>query len=157
MRVLAALAALLLIPAPASAHHTTSRVHDIRHVAANTWGPDVCGDTMTVAIIRVHLPPPTIGRAYPAWNGRPCHIAINDQAWDTETLCIVLVHEYGHLAGWRAPPGQAYRRPNGTLDELHSRNPRSLMYPVVTAHYPPCRRDRIRRAAAHSNHPGGPE
>ncbi len=135
MRLVAAAIAALLIAAPAQAHHSpTSRVHNARHVAAQIWGPSVCGDTMTVPIVRAWLPPPIAARAFPD----RCVIELNIQPFTTFALCVVLVHEYGHLAGWRPPPGQAFIRPDGTVDAVHSRNPRSVMYPSTIARFPPC-------------------
>jgi hypothetical protein len=41
--------------APAAAHDSpTSRVHDMRHVAAGYFGPGVCGDTMSDGSRDVH-------------------------------------------------------------------------------------------------------
>lgn len=40
-------------------------------------------------------------------------------------FCAALMHEYGHLSGWREPHG---------LDGgIHSRDPTSIMYPVLSA------------------------
>lgn len=141
MRLLLALLAALLIAAPAHAHLSpTSRVHNARHVATQIWGPTVCGDTMAVPIVRVALPPPIAARAFPD----RCHIELNDQRWTTFALCVSLVHEIGHLADWRAAPGQAFIRPDGTIDDVHSRNPRSVMYPTIIAAFPPCAPPRAR-------------
>lgn len=158
IRALAAAIAVLLMLAPAApAHHSpTSRTHNIRHVAASVWGPRVCGDTMTVAIIRVRLPGTIAGRAFAATQQYPCRIEVGARSWPIDALCRVIAHEYGHLAGWHARPGASYIAPGGTVDERHSRKPTSVMYPRLVAYFPPCRRDRIRAATRTRMNGGSP-
>jgi hypothetical protein len=47
------------------------------------------------------------------------------RAWRWRELCPALLHEYGHLAG--------YRDPLNPSDPAHSHNPRSIMW--AYAHY----------------------
>jgi hypothetical protein len=144
---LAAVAAALILAAPAQAHHSpTSRVHDDRHIAATFWGPTVCGgqDVMTVPITRADLPTPTIGLAFTD----TCSIEVADIKWSSQELCDVLVHEFGHLAGWRAPEGQEFIRPDGTPDYAHSADPHNVMYPVVLGSFAPCDSQTVAAAAA---------
>jgi hypothetical protein len=65
--------------------------------------------------------------------------------------CTVIVHEVGHLAGYRDPVGAIILDPAGNpeLDDFsgeplrdprHSPNPRSVMYPYLRTTYAPCRR-----------------
>jgi hypothetical protein len=64
--------------------------------------------------------------------------------------CTVIVHEVGHLAGYRDPAGAVILDPTGNpvLDDFsgeplrdprHSPNPRSVMYPYLRYTYAPCR------------------
>jgi hypothetical protein len=65
--------------------------------------------------------------------------------------CTVIVHEVGHLAGYRDPVGAIIVDQNGdpVLDDFsgeplrdprHSPNPRSVMYPYLRTTYAPCRK-----------------
>jgi hypothetical protein len=56
---------------------------------------------------------------------------------DEIQTCTVIVHEYGHLAGYYDPVG--FTQPDGTADHLHSPDPHSVMYPTPAYSYPPCR------------------
>ncbi len=135
--VLVLAATAVAFPAAAAAHtNPTSRVHNIRHVAVSVLGPSVCGDTMRVRITRAPVPDQARGRvqAFP----RACRIDVHDQSWTTDELCRVLLHGYHHLAGYRAKPGNEFVRPDGTLDDYHSRNPRSIMHPDIAGYYRPC-------------------
>jgi hypothetical protein len=68
-----------------------------------------------------------------------CVITLAHGHFPWPRFCTVVAHEVGHLAGYRAPAGQEFVRPDGTLDRFHSRNERSLMYPRFVAVWPPCR------------------
>jgi hypothetical protein len=53
-----------------------------------------------------------------------CQVTLSDrEAWPWKQLCPVLVHEYGHLAGYRDPlnPG----------DPFHSHDPDDIMYAFI--------------------------
>jgi hypothetical protein len=55
-----------------------------------------------------------------------CQVTLSDrEAWPWKQLCPVLVHEYGHLAGYRDPlnPG----------DPFHSHDPGDIMYAYIHA------------------------
>jgi hypothetical protein len=65
--------------------------------------------------------------------------------------CTVVVHEIGHLSGYRDPVGAIITDPTGNpvLDDFtgdplrdprHSPNPRSVMYPYLRNTYAPCRK-----------------
>jgi len=75
--------------------------------------------------------------------------------------CTVIVHEVGHLAGYRDPVGAIIRDSSGNpeLDDFsgeplrdprHSPNPHSVMYPYLRYTYPPCRKlFKATKAGAH--------
>jgi hypothetical protein len=132
----------LLTAAPAQAHRTTSRVHNMRDLAVQLYGPDVCGDTMTVPIVRgPMLNPNWLAYAHHEGDEPPftdCMIVLKDTRWETEYLCRVVEHEYKHLTGWRAAEGQEYIRPDGTRDYSHSNDPLDLMWPFVISYFAPC-------------------
>ena len=55
-----------------------------------------------------------------------CRITLSDaQRWPWGELCPVLLHEYGHLAG--------YRDPRNPLDPHHASNPNSIMWAFAHA------------------------
>lgn len=103
---------------------------------------------------------PILGRIISDGNGNPelpCRIRINSRyTFTPAALCTLLIHEYLHLAGWRAPPGQEYRRlvrePDGRMsverESTHHDDPRKVMYPSMyeygQAHGGP--HDRCRKA-----------
>ena len=129
------------LPDGAARSHT-SRVQNMRHIAVSVFGPDVCGNTLAVPIMRgPMINPAWVAYAHHEGDTAPftdCLIVVKDQQWDTERLCVVLQHEYGHLSGYRAPEGQQYIRPDGSADYDHSRDPRSLMWPFEISSYAPC-------------------
>jgi hypothetical protein len=131
-----ALAALIAPPANAA-----SRVQADRLIALNTIG-NVCDvGTMNVPIIRTAGLPYA---AYATWTlSEPftgCAIYVDDRPWSNAALCTVLAHEFVHLTGYRLPAGQEYIAADGTPDYLHSRDPRSLMWPFALQPWPPCER-----------------
>jgi len=75
--------------------------------------------------------------------------------------CTVIVHEVGHLAGYRDPVGAIVTDSAGNpvLDDFtgeplrdprHSPNPHSVMYPYLRNTYPPCRKlFKAAKAGAH--------
>jgi hypothetical protein len=115
---------------------------NMRLIAAQAYGPDVCGDTLRVPIMRGPMPNPAWG-AYAHREGdfapfTDCYIVVRDQSWTTEVLCRVIAHEFGHLAGYRAPEGQEYVSPDGVPDYDHARDPGNLMNPFTLPPWPPC-------------------
>ena len=55
-----------------------------------------------------------------------CQITLSDrETWPWKQLCPVLVHEYGHLAG--------YRDPLNPSDPFHSRDANNIMYAFITS------------------------
>jgi hypothetical protein len=75
--------------------------------------------------------------------------------------CTVVVHEVGHLAGYRDPVGAIILDSAGNpetddftgeplRDPRHSPNPHSVMYPYLRYTYPPCRKlFKATKAGAH--------
>lgn len=132
------IAASLLIPAGAPAH--TYGPQDARTVRADQIARDVTdAECPHVTIQRGDLR--GLGHATlgcPA--GEPARIVIARGVRDSETLCVVLIHERYHVEGWRAEKDEAFRRTDGTLDYIHHRSRRSVMYPVLKARPSVCRR-----------------
>jgi hypothetical protein len=139
---------VLTIPIAANA---SSRVLAAQTVAYQKWGT-VCGGS-PVTVRHGAIPSDRVAQAtYNYGSLGPdnsagyynCRIVVGLKltlVWSD--FCTMLVHEYGHLAGWRAPLGQEYMRqaPDGTfsIDHLHSRNPRSLMFARLINVYPRCK------------------
>lgn len=131
----------------ASAHHsTTSRVHNMRHIAENyyspIYGPTVCdgrATMMSIPIVNADLPSGVIGRYVPD----VCEIEIEDKHWETEDLCDLLAgHESGHAFGYRAPPGHEFSTSTSEIDDHHSNDPFDIMYPIVPmGFWEPCMHD----------------
>lgn len=129
----------------------SSRVLAAQAIAQQKWGT-VCG-TSPVTVRHGVIPPDRVAQAaYNYGNLGPdnplgyyaCRITIGlNQVLPWSNFCTMLVHEYGHLAGWRAPKSQEYMRqaPDGSfsIDHMHSRNPRSLMFARLINIYPRCR------------------
>jgi hypothetical protein len=140
--LLACVLAAVLTAAPADAHRTTSRVHVMRDLAVDLYGPDVCGDTMTVPIVRgPMLNANWLAYSHHEGDEKPftgCLIVLKDTHWDTEYLCRVIEHEYSHLDDYRAPEGKEYIRPDGTPDYSHSNDPLDLMWPFTIQSFAPC-------------------
>jgi hypothetical protein len=94
-------------------------------VAAKAWG-NPCGGAVTFRV----KPIPAEDEAW----AYDCTVEYNTTEYvptDWPTFCSTMVHEYGHLAG--------FRDPRNTEDPAHSINPYSVMYatePPVTADLP---------------------
>jgi hypothetical protein len=117
MKVVLAVAAALVLVAPASA----SRYEPYFEIARAKF-PATC------APIRVELV------AFPEWAAAAGGLAYPERCliqvptdfnrWSKQDRCETLVHEVGHLAGiW-----------------WHSSNPRSVMYPHTNGQFKPCQR-----------------
>lgn len=144
------LATGLVLLTASSANAASGRVALAQIIAQRTWGT-VC-DGVPVTVRHGTLPPTVAARAtYNYGNLGPdtasafynCRITISPGPISWNDFCTLYDHETGHLAGWRAAPGQAYMRQSADgsfrLDYTHSRNTRSLMYPVFIAVYRRCR------------------
>lgn len=94
-------------------------VGDAQRIAERTFPVDC-----PVQIEVRRLPGMVIGHAFR--QGDYCRITLHPAArWSWRILCTTVVHEYGHLAG-----------------REHSRNRRSVMYPVVVRTFWRCKRGR---------------
>ncbi len=87
-------------------------------VAAKAWY-DPCPGRVQI----LHAPP-----LQPDWLASTvkgyCQITLSDrEQWPWSQLCPVLVHEYGHLAG--------FRDPLNPIDPHHSRDPNHIMYAFI--------------------------
>jgi hypothetical protein len=115
---IALLTALLCIIAPVGTASADWRTDRAQAVAAKAWG-DPCGGDVRLVFSQ---PPSPSWRAwsYPA----ECAVALSDAApWLWKDLCPALIHEYGHLAGFRDPANAA--------DPFHSADPESIMWPFL--------------------------
>jgi hypothetical protein len=112
-----ALLALALAALGAGTARADWRTDRAQAIAAKLWN-DPCAGHVTLGRA---APPETGWRAwtYPA----VCTIVLSDQppAWGWDELCPVLMHEYGHLAGFTDPLNPS--------DPTHSRDPHSIMWP----------------------------
>lgn len=109
-RCVAAIVAFVALCAAvdAGAHRSdTSRVHNVRHIAASQWVSKCDVDLMAIPISRE---PGLTARTgfdgvfrHTDWGSgvpwRDCSIAVDDRRWPTESLCRLLNHEAGHAAG----------------------------------------------------------
>jgi hypothetical protein len=87
-------------------------------VAAKAWN-DPCPGRVQV----LYAPP-----LEPGWLASTivadCRITLSDrEPWPWSQLCPVLVHEYGHLAGYRDPANPG--------DPFHSHDPDDIMYAFI--------------------------
>jgi hypothetical protein len=91
-------------------------------IAAKLWNHP-CGGKVELW----HTAPPEA--SWRAWTYPSlCGIALSDTAaWKWRELCPVLMHEYGHLAG--------YSDPLNPSDSSHSHDPNDIMFPFE--HYDP--------------------
>ena len=96
------------------------KIDRAKAVAAKAWN-DPCPGR-----VQVLFAPPK----QPSWLASTikgyCQVTLSDrEAWPWKQLCPVLVHEYGHLAG--------YRDPLNPSDPFHSHDPSDIMYAYVHA------------------------
>jgi hypothetical protein len=109
---------MLLVPllgvAVARADWQTERAEAI---AAKLWG-NPCAGAVTV---RSEAPPEPDWRAWTY--AQTCTVVLSNRPpkWQWDELCPILMHEYGHLAGYRDPLNPA--------DPFHSHDPRDIMWP----------------------------
>jgi hypothetical protein len=123
-RLLTLILFVLLFPAPALAMPGDPAG---LYVGQQVWGTPACGqphvETSTPAAYLAAHGTGLFDGDPEAWADESrCVIILNPQ-WTTHSAakrCHVIVHEWGHLAG--------YRDPSNTADPEHSDNPRSVMY-----------------------------
>lgn len=125
---------------------TLNRVRDSLWIAQDHQGV-ICGGA-DILVKRGELRPGVFASAsYRFTDGdraRPagyydCVITIGARgAISDDVFCTAIVHEAKHLGGYRAPPGRAFVRPDGSTDWAHSSNPRSVMYPSLRSIFPRC-------------------
>jgi hypothetical protein len=117
---IALVATALVVALPAAVARADWQTDRAQLIAATAWG-DPCPGRVT---LRLAAPPQTTWRAWTyQWQ---CLIELsNIQPWKWKELCPVLVHEYGHLAG--------YTDPLNPRDPYHSHDPKDIMAPFV--HY----------------------
>lgn len=94
------------------------KIDRAKAVASKAWN-DPCPGRVQI----LYAPP-----RQPSWLASTikgyCQITLSDrEAWPWSQLCPVLVHEYGHLAG--------YRDPLNTDDPFHSHDPNNIMYAFI--------------------------
>ena len=109
---------LLCVLAFSGAANADWRIPRAKAVAAKAWKNPCAGD-VDVAVA------PQPGADWLAFTlPSQCRITLSDrQSWSWSRLCPVLLHEYGHLAG--------YTDPGNPLDPHHSTNPKSIMWPFT--------------------------
>lgn len=121
MRILlVTLAVLVAASAPA---HAGWKIDRATAIAEIVW-QDPCEG-------RVTLVWQDLGDVFAA-DGLDCLVRINNagSGWGWPVFCTLMIHEYGHLAG--------YRDPANPTDPVHARNPRSVMHTPMTTIDPRC-------------------
>jgi hypothetical protein len=96
------------------------KIDRAKAVASKAWN-DPCPGRVQI----LYAPP-----KQPSWLASTikgyCQVTLsNREAWPWKQLCPVLVHEYGHLAG--------YRDPLNPSDPFHSHDPNDIMYAYIHA------------------------
>jgi hypothetical protein len=128
---------LLAVPVGASAADRTTIA---KAIAVARWGNVCAGQAIGVSR---GLTDGAMARSYYSFNGllpddgskyRNCSIKFRNGTIAWPEFCTAIVHEYGHLAGWRPAPGTAFPG-----DPFHSGNPNSVMYPNYVLPWPKCR------------------
>jgi hypothetical protein len=114
-----ALLCLCSIVAPGVAD-ADGKIDRAKAVAAKAWN-DPCPGRVQI----LYAPP-----KQPSWLASTikgyCQVTLSDrETWPWKQLCPVLVHESGHLAG--------YRDPLNPSDPFHSHDPNDIMYAYVHA------------------------
>ncbi len=135
---------LLCVLAFSGAARADWKLPRAKAVAAKAWN-DPCAGRVTVDVA------PQAGADWLASTvPSQCRITLSDaERWPWSSLCPVLLHEYGHLAG--------YADPGNPLDPHHSSNPNSIMWPFAHADARCAGRGipYLRQAAAGSRRKGG--
>ncbi len=116
-------------------------------IAEQTWG-EVCqgepvpvqrADIPTLGLAEFAHPPGMDGDRY-RYTG--CRILLRRGRISWPKFCTTVVHEVGHLAAWRARPGEEFVQtfPDGRRvpDPSHSRNPHKVMHPSYTKPFRKC-------------------
>jgi hypothetical protein len=118
-----AIVALVAAMLNVSTAHAGWKIDRAKAIAAKAWN-DPCDGNV---VLRWADQPHGVHWGVMWTRGYDCEIGISNTrplAW--EEFCTTLLHEYGHLAGFRDPLNVG--------EEWHSRNPRSVMYadnPIV--------------------------
>ena len=94
------------------------KIDRAKSVASKAWN-DPCPGRVEI----LYAPP-----KQPSWLASTikgyCRITLSDQEpWPWSQLCPVMLHEYGHLAG--------YRDPENPADPFHSRDPDDIMFAFI--------------------------
>jgi hypothetical protein len=115
---MAVLAAMLFVALPATEARADWQTERAQAIAAKVWG-NPCGGRVTLTFT-APLRPNWRAWAYP----HQCEIGMSTgKPWTWEDLCPVLIHEYGHLAG--------YSNPANAADPAHSQDPTDVMWPYL--------------------------
>ena len=134
---------LTCVLAPSGAARADWKLDRAKAVAAKAWN-DPCAGDVQVAVA------PQAGADWLASTlPSQCRITLaRELRWTT--LCPVLLHEYGHLAG--------YTDPDNPLDPHHSNDPDSIMWPFTHADVRGARRGipYLKRAAGPRRKDGTP-
>jgi len=116
--------AMLCIAMHVGTAHADWQLDRAMVIAAKVWNDPCSGQVKMLS-----APPPQPG--WRAWTyPKQCTVTLsNAWPWYWRELCPVVVHEYGHLAG--------YRDPDNPYDPIHSHDPNDIMAPFVQ-HYARC-------------------
>ena len=118
------LVALVLASLPAAQAHGQGIVDRAMKLAAHVWN-NPCGGHVTVD------GQPLAGDELAFADPDECLVVYDSgRAWSWPDFCTVMLHEYGHLAGYSHPVGVSLD--DGTIDHTHDPDPRSLMHPLLT-------------------------
>lgn len=142
------IAALVVVVPPAAQAQVTVQSLDIARVV---WHDPCANVGIEVRRDRIYgeqgvVDRNALGRAYVERDRETgqitrCEITISSLwRFSPAAFCAVTLHEAGHLAGWRAPPGQEFVRlymdgsggVYGVAEPTHSNNPRKIMGPSMS-------------------------
>jgi hypothetical protein len=107
---------------------TSARVQDVQQIAAGAWG-DPCGGAVRIEWINFRRDPRVQGAHPLTWGAAVQDGCVNGNSqgvvmlnarrtYSRARLCTVVLHEYGHLAGWRDPD----------TGDVHASDPFALMW-----------------------------